>query len=80
MSALARRAKVLAVGATGWRGGQETTVPLPHLKASGFEFDVVTPTGAPAIYGRTSSDCCLITKSMASSSNVSPPTVAVHGP
>jgi molecular chaperone Hsp31 and glyoxalase 3 len=28
---------------------QETAVPLMHLVAAGFEFDVVTPTGAPAI-------------------------------
>lgn len=28
---------------------QETAVPLMHLCEAGFEFDVVTPTGAPAI-------------------------------
>lgn len=28
---------------------QETAVPLMHLKAAGFDFDVVTPTGAPAV-------------------------------
>jgi len=28
---------------------QETAVPLMHLAAAGFDFDVVTPTGAPAI-------------------------------
>ncbi len=28
---------------------QETAVPLMHLTAAGFDFDVVTPTGAPAI-------------------------------
>lgn len=28
---------------------QETAVPLMHLVAAGFDFDVVTPTGAPAI-------------------------------
>ncbi|MFZ5475415.1 MAG: DJ-1/PfpI family protein [Myxococcota bacterium] len=28
---------------------QETTVPLMHLTAAGFDFDVVTPTGAPAV-------------------------------
>jgi molecular chaperone Hsp31 and glyoxalase 3 len=28
---------------------QETAVPLMHLTAAGFGFDVVTPTGAPAI-------------------------------
>jgi D-lactate dehydratase / protein deglycase len=28
---------------------QETTVPLLHLVGAGFDFDVVTPTGAPAI-------------------------------
>ena len=27
----------------------ETAVPLLHLTAAGFDFDVVTPTGAPAI-------------------------------
>ena len=27
----------------------ETAVPLMHLTASGFDFDVVTPTGAPAV-------------------------------
>lgn len=28
---------------------QETAVPLMHLTRAGFEFDVVTPTGAPAV-------------------------------
>jgi molecular chaperone Hsp31 and glyoxalase 3 len=28
---------------------QETAVPLMHLTAAGFDFDVVTPTGAPAV-------------------------------
>ncbi len=28
---------------------QETAVPLMHLTSAGFEFDVVTPTGAPAV-------------------------------
>lgn len=28
---------------------QETAVPLMHLKRAGFDFDVVTPTGAPAV-------------------------------
>jgi len=28
---------------------QETAVPLMHLSSAGFEFDVITPTGAPAI-------------------------------
>lgn len=28
---------------------QETAVPLMHLTEAGFEFDVVTPTGAPAV-------------------------------
>ena len=28
---------------------QETAVPLMHLLAAGFDFDVVTPTGAPAV-------------------------------
>lgn len=28
---------------------QETAVPLMHLVAAGFDFDVVTPTGAPAV-------------------------------
>lgn len=28
---------------------QETAVPLMHLEAAGFDFEVVTPTGAPAI-------------------------------
>lgn len=28
---------------------QETTVPLMHLVGAGFDFDVVTPTGKPAI-------------------------------
>jgi molecular chaperone Hsp31 and glyoxalase 3 len=28
---------------------QETAVPLMHLSAAGFEFDVVTPSGAPAV-------------------------------
>jgi len=28
---------------------QETAVPLMHLRDAGFGFDVVTPTGAPAI-------------------------------
>ena len=28
---------------------QETAVPLMHLTAAGFEFEVVTPTGAPAV-------------------------------
>jgi len=28
---------------------QETAVPLMHLTNAGFEFDVITPTGAPAI-------------------------------
>ncbi len=27
----------------------ETAVPLMHLAAAGFDFDVVTPTGAPAV-------------------------------
>lgn len=28
---------------------QETALPLMHLTAAGFDFDVVTPTGAPAV-------------------------------
>jgi len=28
---------------------QETAVPLMHLRNAGFDFDVVTPTGAPAV-------------------------------
>ncbi len=28
---------------------QETTVPLMHLVRAGFDFDVITPTGAPAV-------------------------------
>jgi molecular chaperone Hsp31 and glyoxalase 3 len=28
---------------------QETAVPLMHLTAAGFDFDIVTPTGAPAV-------------------------------
>ncbi len=28
---------------------QETAVPLMHLTAAGFDFDMVTPTGAPAV-------------------------------
>jgi molecular chaperone Hsp31 and glyoxalase 3 len=31
------------------QNAQETAVPLMHLAAAGFNFDVVTPTGAPAI-------------------------------
>ncbi len=31
------------------QNAQETAVPLMHLGAAGFDFDVVTPTGAPAV-------------------------------
>lgn len=31
------------------QNAQETAVPLMHLAAAGFEFDVATPTGAPAV-------------------------------
>ena len=31
------------------QNAQETAVPLMHLTAAGFDFDVVTPTGAPAV-------------------------------
>jgi molecular chaperone Hsp31 and glyoxalase 3 len=31
------------------QNAQETAVPLMHLVAAGFHFDVVTPTGAPAV-------------------------------
>lgn len=31
------------------QNAQETAVPLMHLTAAGFGFDVVTPTGAPAV-------------------------------
>lgn len=33
---------------------QETAVPLMHLTSAGFDFDVVTPTGAPAVLERWS--------------------------
>lgn len=33
---------------------QETAVPLMHLTGAGFDFDVVTPTGAPAVLERWS--------------------------
>jgi molecular chaperone Hsp31 and glyoxalase 3 len=31
------------------QNAQETAVPLMHLTSAGFDFDVVTPTGAPAV-------------------------------
>ena len=31
------------------QNAQETAVPLMHLVSAGFDFDVVTPTGAPAV-------------------------------